>query len=209
MFVLLGKMPDCRICLETDTSLISPCNCKGSAEFVHTHCLEKWRGFDSELKKHTYCDVCNSKYNTNLVLFTELVPDYSKSLLFTFFINPFFVSGATYFLFLIILLFSGEKDGVRLKFYFLLLEYFISGSYFGLYIKLFKVVRNKHRYILNIKRGYILPVFHVLVFSVMNNDPITVALINHFVLPQYMFLHTGILNSMNQEYVRIVESANN
>jgi len=201
-------MPDCRICLETDSSLISPCNCKGSAEFVHRYCLERWRGFDSELKKYTYCDVCNSKYNINLVLFTEFVPDYSKSPLTTFFINPFFVSGTTYFLFLIVCLFSGEKDGIRLKFYLLLLEYLISGSYCGLYINLFGRVRNKHRYLLNIKKGLILPVLHVVVFSAMSRHPVSVALLNHFLLPQYLFLHNSILNSMNQEYVRIIEDAN-
>ena len=202
-------MPDCRICLETDYNLINPCSCRGSAEFVHTHCLEKWRGLDSDLKKYTYCDVCNSKYNTNLVLFTELIPDYNKSLLFCFFINPFFVSGTAYVLFLFLLLFLGEKDGIILKFYFLLLEYFISGAYCGLYINLFRVVRNKRRYLLNIQKGYMLPVSHVFIFSMMNNNPIPVALINHIILPQYLFLHNSILNSMNQDYVRIVESANN
>lgn len=208
MFILLGKMPDCRICLETDNNLINPCSCKGSAEFVHISCLEKWRGLDKELRKYTYCEVCNSKYNTNLVLYVERVPDYNNSTLIKFFINPFFVSGATYIFFLLILFSEGEKDIYTLKRLFILLEYFITGSYCGLYINLFNVVKNKKRYILNIKGVIFLPFLHVFVFLIMNSYPIPASLFNHIFLSQYLFSHISILNCMNQEYVRIVEGAN-
>jgi hypothetical protein len=202
-------MPDCRICLETGNALINPCSCKGSAEYVHTSCLEKWRGLDKDLKKHTYCDVCNSKYNTNLVFCIESIPDYNNSATIKFFINPFFVSGATYVLFLFILLCTGGKDEVELKRLFLTLEYFITGSYFGLYINLFSVVNKKYRYLIHINKSLILlPVSHIFVLSFSNSYPVPASILNHIILSQYLFSHIRILNSMNQEYVRIVEGAN-
>lgn len=36
----------CRYCLEGDVcgdSLISPCECSGSAQYVHLQCLRKWQ----------------------------------------------------------------------------------------------------------------------------------------------------------------------
>jgi hypothetical protein len=202
-------MPDCRICLESDYNLISPCLCKGSVEFIHSTCLEKWRGLDSDLKKYAYCDICNSKYDTNLVLSTELIPDYNNSTVFRFFINPFLVSGAIYLLFVIILL-SSETDRLMLKQVFILLEYIISASYFGLYINLFRVVRNKRRYFLHIKSNVLLlPVSQIFVYFAMNSNPIPISLLNHFILSQYLFLHSKILKSMNQDYALIVEGGNN
>ncbi|OZC05132.1 zinc finger, C3HC4 type [Onchocerca flexuosa] len=35
---------NCRICLEEDneSNLISPCECRGSLQFVHIRCLQHW-----------------------------------------------------------------------------------------------------------------------------------------------------------------------
>ena len=35
----------CRVCLEGEANgpLVQPCACRGSAMWIHQHCLEKWR----------------------------------------------------------------------------------------------------------------------------------------------------------------------
>ncbi|VIO93696.1 Uncharacterized protein BM_BM3059 [Brugia malayi] len=51
---------NCRICLEEDneSNLISPCECRGSLQFVHTRCLQHW--FDV---MHTrLCQICKTQY---------------------------------------------------------------------------------------------------------------------------------------------------
>jgi hypothetical protein len=53
------KTKICRICLEEDDKVISPCNCKGSAEFVHEACLQKWRRNQRRFR----CEICHSHYN--------------------------------------------------------------------------------------------------------------------------------------------------
>ncbi|VDK79141.1 unnamed protein product [Onchocerca ochengi] len=49
-----------RICLEEDneSNLISPCECRGSLQFVHTRCLQHW--FDVMHKRR--CQICNTQY---------------------------------------------------------------------------------------------------------------------------------------------------
>ena len=46
----INDIPTCRICLDdTGTSeLISPCNCRGTMEFVHRECLDKWYDVSGE-----------------------------------------------------------------------------------------------------------------------------------------------------------------
>ena len=54
----------CRICHCEDTidNLDSPCNCKGSLQFVHRKCLQKWI---SEKLDTSRCEVCNAQYKGN------------------------------------------------------------------------------------------------------------------------------------------------
>lgn len=41
--LLANKVRCCRICLDDDPhSLYSPCRCRGSIKFVHSHCLTRW-----------------------------------------------------------------------------------------------------------------------------------------------------------------------
>ena len=37
----------CRVCFgdEDDGPLVQPCACRGSAKWIHEHCLEQWRPF--------------------------------------------------------------------------------------------------------------------------------------------------------------------
>ena len=53
----------CRVCMESSeetSQLIKPCNCKGSVEFIHFHCLKKWidHSHDDDI-----CGICKTKYH--------------------------------------------------------------------------------------------------------------------------------------------------
>lgn len=54
-------MVECRICFERDGQLIAPCQCTGTAKYVHRECLQKWRqiGPEEALKR---CEICNFEY---------------------------------------------------------------------------------------------------------------------------------------------------
>lgn len=61
-------MAYCRVCFESDqdrSSLISPCDCRGSCLFIHVHCLDKWQetALHSNLpERATTCPICKGKY---------------------------------------------------------------------------------------------------------------------------------------------------
>lgn len=55
-------MNECRICLEYDEDLISPCWCNGTIQYVHLDCLEQWFTNHS-LKK--CCDICEYEYHND------------------------------------------------------------------------------------------------------------------------------------------------
>ena len=54
------KLQTCRICLESG-KLITPCNCKGSSEFVHETCLSKWIISKNNPSLFYSCEICLGK----------------------------------------------------------------------------------------------------------------------------------------------------
>lgn len=48
----------CRICLEEEGPFVHPCDCKGSAGYVHQHCLNRW----IEESSLDQCEICHREY---------------------------------------------------------------------------------------------------------------------------------------------------
>ncbi|CAI5481089.1 unnamed protein product [Closterium sp. Yama58-4] len=64
--------PQCRICLESDgRDLIAPCRCKGSARFVHRHCLDQWRA-TKEGFAFCHCSTCKARFQLRVCLPPDL-----------------------------------------------------------------------------------------------------------------------------------------
>ena len=61
----------CRLCLSSHSStssrnpLISPCECRGTAAYIHVNCLEKWQDSVYPFTRGLYCSVCKSKIRHN------------------------------------------------------------------------------------------------------------------------------------------------
>jgi len=56
--------PCCRICHDDDTdeTLISPCNCKGSMNYCHSTCLRSWLTEKVQNLKEPSCEICKCVY---------------------------------------------------------------------------------------------------------------------------------------------------
>lgn len=75
---------ECRICFECDEeTMISPCLCKGSSEWVHRHCLDTWRIKDSGFNTFHQCPTC--KFNYEFEETIETVLYFKMLLLFVFY----------------------------------------------------------------------------------------------------------------------------
>lgn len=68
----------CRFCLSskfTPTNpLISPCNCRGSLEFVHLKCLNRWRRIDVA-RNGIRCTLCLTNYTFQSPYQLEIIPE--------------------------------------------------------------------------------------------------------------------------------------
>lgn len=82
-----GSSACCRICLELETctpgdELISPCQCKGTQQFVHRECLDHWRSV-KEGFAFSHCTTCKAMFHLKL----HVPEDYSwRKLKFRFFV---------------------------------------------------------------------------------------------------------------------------
>ena len=60
----------CRLCLvgEEDGPLVQPCACRGSAKWIHRHCLEHWRRTGLKEDAAYRCGQCMDEYRDALSL---------------------------------------------------------------------------------------------------------------------------------------------
>ena len=60
----------CRLCLvgEEDGPLVQPCACRGSAKWIHRHCLEEWRRTSPKEDAAYRCGQCVDEYRDALSL---------------------------------------------------------------------------------------------------------------------------------------------
>lgn len=60
-------MHSCRFCLEEESDkdkLIAPCDCKGSLQYVHRECQDKW--FERSFEAKRRCQVCGHIYDLSI-----------------------------------------------------------------------------------------------------------------------------------------------
>ena len=60
----------CRLCWggEEDGPLVQPCACRGSAKWIHEHCLEQWRRTGPKKDSAYRCGQCMHEYRDALSL---------------------------------------------------------------------------------------------------------------------------------------------
>ncbi|KAG2187908.1 hypothetical protein INT44_000658 [Umbelopsis vinacea] len=69
----------CKICLSdeeadsTDGQLYSPCNCRGSMQYVHIRCLEEWKEEQRFLRRPIRCEQCSYVYPSNTMSLSRQV----------------------------------------------------------------------------------------------------------------------------------------
>ena len=65
----------CRFCLDTEVTpydlFIQPCDCRGSAQYVHRSCLKRWIRVSPDPQ---ICPVCNESYIEQIVGYESIPP---------------------------------------------------------------------------------------------------------------------------------------
>ncbi|GAA6061936.1 hypothetical protein JCM10212_001504 [Sporobolomyces blumeae] len=85
----------CRICFDGEDEelgkLFSPCRCRGTSRYVHTHCLAAWRKASANSKSFYACDLCGFRYKFRRTLVGNLINSRFTVLLFTSWLFLFLV----------------------------------------------------------------------------------------------------------------------
>ena len=65
---MVAEEMTCRLCWgdEDDGPLVQPCACRGSAKFIHQHCLEQWRRTSPRVDAAYRCGQCLDEYRDAL-----------------------------------------------------------------------------------------------------------------------------------------------
>ncbi len=86
----------CRFCLEeaetSENPLIEPCNCKGTARFIHTICINRWIATNPTENGYC-CNVCLGEFDLPVSEFFEVIPR-NRRLTVLFLENIHYVGGA-------------------------------------------------------------------------------------------------------------------
>ena len=64
---------ECRVCFESGGDIIAPCQCRGTSQWIHRDCLNRWRTSRSNPRCLTNCCECGFTYVLELVRIYEEV----------------------------------------------------------------------------------------------------------------------------------------
>lgn len=93
--------PTCRICFETEEAtnkLLTPCDCRGTVQFIHHKCVLRWISTTTNEKFRYLCTLCGGKYA--LPVHWKIEDEISGSLEYICFSSPLLQSVTLQYIFL-------------------------------------------------------------------------------------------------------------
>jgi len=173
----------CRICFEPNRKnnpLITPCSCKGSSEFVHSKCLEKWHSIEPD--KGLLCSVCKDVLSIETVL--EIIPENTP--LTILIAHPYLIFIGYNYVCIVFNYTINQTNWIFFAFYIL-----------AIYLN-FKI-NNLKRYIQywKNKESYLLLIVHLITLSMHQTSPILASFANVILTTAYIHRHIEILHNLN------------
>ena len=192
----------CRFCFESTITvtnpLVCPCECKGSQEFIHLLCLNRWRQQNPSTNM-IHCFVCKTPYTIELIYSLEQFPRN------TFFYKPLqhpYIWYTLYHYVVMVFTFSiNQTNTIHVMDHLRGYEILYHGIFFLLALLHFKV-NKKTRYLQHWKREYrwISFPFHLFMVYLSSLYPNSYAMLTSgLYLPIHWRTHIMILREMNEE----------
>ena len=201
------ERPACRICLISRNSksnpLLSPCDCRGSVQYVHLQCLNHWRYLDIE-QNGERCELCNAIYIIHRVPVQEIIP--SKDTPIAYILRfPITVSVGIHYIVLLAMTFQYPPFQIRLPAHeYILWQDVFMFCYFCLLSTQFKVRQFKlYRKVLHKQKTWLLFLSHFLSLYAMHEGYLIFGPLSNLLLGFYWSIHTETLQEMNS-YVAIL-----
>jgi hypothetical protein len=193
----------CRFCLcnkqTRKNPLISPCNCKGSLEFVHLKCLNRWRRMDV-LRNGRLCSLCQTDYAFLPPFIMETIPQ--TNTIFLYCLNYPGLVLVTYNYIYAVALSSNKSmsDQIFLQAVYITSQYVFHFVYFFFLFTEWNVV-NRQMYWRQLKTLWtpVLIAFHMFLFTLLQNDVFILAPFISFYMGIYWKIHLRLLENINTE----------
>ncbi len=138
----------CRFCLfgqeDKHNPLLSPCKCRGSIEWVHRNCLQKWFAVSEGAQ---ICQLCRSEFYIPQFMKLEIVPRPADDGAWYFLARPYLPIALVYCLhshFMII--YPSLYQKIPHEYIFMCLQTLFTMFYVGFYFKYIAQLHNGRRY---------------------------------------------------------------
>lgn len=189
----------CRFCLDSGETpknpLISPCSCKGSVEFIHLVCLNKWRIQNPERNREA-CNLCSVAYRIPSLYDIEKMPGGSityylldSSLILSIILN-----------YIGIILYISSSHIVSLKEIFYVIQFMHHGIQLYFMYRLFNVRKQQEyfQYWIKEKRYLLVPFHGVILCIALCQNPILGLVSSSLCINVYWMNHIEVLHLMNR-----------
>lgn len=200
---MAGGDPDpkvCRFCLDSRITsknpLITPCECRGSIEFIHLICLNKWRNINPERNRDS-CNLCMKEYTIPLIYDIETLPGDGTILYYildsSFILNLFF-----YYIALIFYISSSHLSQFKSIFFigeslYHILQVFMMYKFFN--------IRKKKEYFQHWRneRWILFPLHGIVFFLSGTQHPYFGVLVSSLFTNLYWMNHLEVIYVMNRD----------
>ena len=197
----------CRFCLSTEiegsSRFLSPCDCKGSMEFIHLKCLNRWRYMDFERNGRS-CQLCLTIYTFVKEEELEVIPKKGIYIFFLTFPGPTLM--LYHYIYLILLIQPTNFNFQILENFYFVSQYMFHIFYFYIfYIEW--TVKNKSLYYKTVKKTVLpfLPLLHLFGFFLLHQRQYFMGPILSFLLGLYWQSHIMILFTVNRQLTNLEE----
>ncbi len=199
--------PSCRFCLSTKqlgkNKLITPCECRGSIEFVHIQCLNRWRHMDPA-RNGQKCLLCMTDYNLPDGNQLEELP-YENTWCNVSLRFPVLLYGAVHYVWVFHIQYLHSDPfgrSYQRQIHYLLIPYqfIFQVLYFILFIAQWRV-KNKKKYfsLFFSPMGFFIMSLHVISVLYFLNEMYIMTLPLFMILGLYYKLHKSVLLQINNE----------
>lgn len=198
----MAQESQCRFCLASKISqtnpLISPCQCKGTVEFVHLKCLNRWRRMDIA-RNGRQCSLCLTNYIIPQLNTFEKIPEINTIRLYYLQYPGLILSLYNY---IYVVLLSSNKNPLMiivLSDTYIVSQYCFHILYILFFISEWRVNQRRH-YWVYIKKPLVFFLIgcHIYLFYLLHQQSFLVGPILSFVMGFYWHCHLCFLQNINE-----------
>lgn len=206
----MAQDSQCRFCLSSKSSqtnpLITPCQCKGTMEFVHLKCLNRWRRIDIA-RNGRQCLLCMTNYKMPQITSHETIPETNTISLYYLTYPGLILSLYNYGYVVILSTNKNPFAAIVLSDTYIASQYCFHILYILLFLKEWQVNHRKH-YWIQVKRPIVVFFLagHIYLVYMFHQQSFLIGPVLSFLMGFYWHCHLRFLQNINESLEQIEEN---